>query len=92
MTRGRPVNEAEEEEEEARRLEIVDMSGMGLDSLPNPSPLNIGSIGKLDLSSNNLQVNILLLLLYSYIQYITLSIFFNFFFGFRFSITNTGWA
>lgn len=71
MRRGRPVNEAEEEEEEeARRLEIVDMSGMGLDSLPSPSPLNIGTIGKLDLSSNNLQVHILyiyILLLYSYI-------------------------
>lgn len=71
MRRGRPVNEAEEEEEEeARQLEIVDMSGMGLDSLPSPSPLNIGTIGKLDLSSNNLQVHILyiyILLLYSYI-------------------------
>ncbi|KAF7150747.1 hypothetical protein RHSIM_Rhsim02G0202600 [Rhododendron simsii] len=52
MSRGRPVNEAEEEEEEeaARRLEIVDMSGMGLDSLPNPSPLSI----VLDVHSNQL--------------------------------------
>ncbi|KAE9464237.1 hypothetical protein C3L33_03869, partial [Rhododendron williamsianum] len=52
-----PINEAkeEEEEEEERQLEIVDMSGMALDSLPNPSPLNIVTICKLDLSSNNLQ-------------------------------------
>lgn len=51
-----PINEAEEEEEEERQLEIVDMSGMALDSLSNPSPLNIATICKLDLSSNNLQV------------------------------------
>ncbi|KAA8535832.1 hypothetical protein F0562_030848 [Nyssa sinensis] len=36
------------------RLEIVDLSGMSLDTLPNPS-LNLGTICKLDLSNNNLQ-------------------------------------
>ncbi|XVE71934.1 hypothetical protein DITRI_Ditri10aG0191000 [Diplodiscus trichospermus] len=39
---------------EEERLEIVDLSGMSLDSLPNPS-LNLASICKLDLSNNNLQ-------------------------------------
>lgn len=41
--------------EETERLEIVNLSGMSLDSLPNPS-LNLASICKLDLSNNNLQV------------------------------------
>lgn len=40
---------------EEERLEIVDLSGMSLESLPCPS-LNLGTICKLDLSSNNLQV------------------------------------
>lgn len=40
---------------EEERLEIVDLSGMSLDSLPNPS-LNLVSICKLDLSNNNLQM------------------------------------
>ncbi|XP_059634563.1 plant intracellular Ras-group-related LRR protein 6-like [Cornus florida] len=40
--------------QEAERLEIVDLSGMSLESLPNPS-LNLGTICKLDLSNNNLQ-------------------------------------
>lgn len=40
---------------EEERLEIVDLSGMSLDALPNPS-LNLGTICKLDLSNNNLQV------------------------------------
>ncbi|KAF5725966.1 plant intracellular Ras-group-related LRR protein 6-like [Tripterygium wilfordii] len=39
---------------EEDRLEIVDLSGMSLDSLPNPS-LNLATICKLDLSNNNLQ-------------------------------------
>lgn len=39
---------------EEERLEIVDLSGMSLDSLPTPS-LNLGSICKLDLSNNNIQ-------------------------------------
>ncbi|GFS43753.1 plant intracellular ras group-related LRR 6 [Actinidia rufa] len=39
-----------------QRLEIVDMSGMSLDSLPNPSLIHIGTICKLDLSTNNLQI------------------------------------
>lgn len=38
------------------RLEIVDLSGLSLDSLPSPS-LDLGIICKLDLSNNNLQVN-----------------------------------
>jgi len=41
--------------EEEERLEIVDLSGMSLESLPNPS-LNLATICKLDLSNNNLQV------------------------------------
>lgn len=39
------------------RLEIVDLSGMSLDSLPNPS-LNLATICKLNLSNNNLQVSL----------------------------------
>lgn len=39
---------------EEESLEIVDLSGMSLESLPCPS-LNLGTICKLDLSSNNLQ-------------------------------------
>ncbi|XP_061361772.1 plant intracellular Ras-group-related LRR protein 6-like [Gastrolobium bilobum] len=39
---------------EEERLEIVDLSGMSLESLPNPS-LNLATICKLDLSNNNLQ-------------------------------------
>ncbi|XP_030544975.2 plant intracellular Ras-group-related LRR protein 6-like [Rhodamnia argentea] len=37
------------------RLEIVDLSGLSLDSLPSP-PLDLGIICKLDLSNNNLQM------------------------------------
>ncbi|KAI4335337.1 hypothetical protein L6164_013991 [Bauhinia variegata] len=37
-----------------KKLEVVDLSGMSLDSLPNPS-LNLAIICKLDLSNNNLQ-------------------------------------
>ncbi|KAG6437431.1 hypothetical protein SASPL_102348 [Salvia splendens] len=40
--------------EDSKKLEIVDLSGMSLDSLPNPF-LNLASICKLDLSNNNLQ-------------------------------------
>ncbi|CAN0880072.1 Plant intracellular Ras-group-related LRR protein 6 [Linum grandiflorum] len=36
------------------RLEIVDLSGMSFDTLPDP-PLNLACICKLDLSNNNLQ-------------------------------------
>ncbi|XP_022731842.1 plant intracellular Ras-group-related LRR protein 6-like [Durio zibethinus] len=39
---------------EEERLEIVNLSGMSLDSLPNPS-LNLSTICKLDLSNNNLE-------------------------------------
>ncbi|KAJ1400647.1 Leucine-rich repeat [Sesbania bispinosa] len=39
---------------EEERLEIIDLSGMSLESLPNPS-LNLATICKLDLSNNNLQ-------------------------------------
>ncbi|KAL5771539.1 hypothetical protein ACOSP7_015693 [Xanthoceras sorbifolium] len=38
---------------EEERLEIVDLSGMCLEHLPNP-PLNLATICKLDLSNNNL--------------------------------------
>ncbi|KAK4798714.1 hypothetical protein SAY86_031040 [Trapa natans] len=40
--------------EEQPRLEIVDLSGLSLETLPSPS-LNLGIIYKLDLSNNNLQ-------------------------------------
>ncbi|GLT80279.1 hypothetical protein SLA2020_517300 [Shorea laevis] len=40
--------------EEEERLEIVNLSGMSLDSLPKPT-LNLATICKLDLSNNNLQ-------------------------------------
>ncbi|XP_074284396.1 plant intracellular Ras-group-related LRR protein 6-like [Silene latifolia] len=40
--------------EEEQRLEIIDLSGMSLDSLPNPS-INLAAICKLDISNNNLQ-------------------------------------
>lgn len=43
--------------QEAESLEVVDLSGMSLDSLPIPS-INLGTIYKLDLSNNNLQVRI----------------------------------
>lgn len=51
-TRRRSAAAAEGEEEV---LEIVDLSGMSLESLPNPS-INLGAICKLDLSNNDLQV------------------------------------
>lgn len=40
---------------EEQRLEMVDLSGMSLETLPNPS-LNLAAICKLDLSNNNIQV------------------------------------
>ncbi|KAJ8425723.1 hypothetical protein Cgig2_026596 [Carnegiea gigantea] len=39
---------------EVERLEIIDLSSMSLDSLPNP-PITLGAICKLDLSNNNLE-------------------------------------
>ncbi|XP_077215266.1 plant intracellular Ras-group-related LRR protein 6-like [Tasmannia lanceolata] len=39
---------------EEEKMEKVDLSGLSLDILPNPS-INIGYISKLDLSNNNLQ-------------------------------------
>ncbi|KAH6762469.1 hypothetical protein C2S52_019902 [Perilla frutescens var. hirtella] len=45
----------EDLDEDSNKLEIVDLSGMSLDSLPNP-PLNLAAICKLDLSNNNLQI------------------------------------
>ncbi|XP_044472380.1 plant intracellular Ras-group-related LRR protein 6 [Mangifera indica] len=39
---------------EEERLEIIDLSGLSLDSLPNPS-FNLATICKLDLANNNLQ-------------------------------------
>ncbi|XP_022868203.1 plant intracellular Ras-group-related LRR protein 6-like [Olea europaea var. sylvestris] len=38
-----------------QKLEIVDLSGMSLEALPNPL-LNLGTICKFDLSNNNLQI------------------------------------
>lgn len=46
----------EEKEEEIVMYEVVDLSGMSLDSLPLTSNLNLGLIYKLDISNNNLQV------------------------------------
>ncbi|XP_039042843.1 plant intracellular Ras-group-related LRR protein 6-like [Hibiscus syriacus] len=40
--------------EEEERLDIVDLSGLSMDSLPKPS-LNLTTICKLNLSNNNLQ-------------------------------------
>lgn len=40
---------------EEDKFEIVDLSGLSLECLPNPS-LNLATVCKLDLSNNNLQV------------------------------------
>lgn len=40
---------------EEEKQEIIDLSGLSLDCLPNPS-INVGLICKLDLSNNNLEV------------------------------------
>ena len=42
---------------EEEKLETVDLSGLSLDSLPDPS-INVASIFKLDLSNNNLVVSL----------------------------------
>ncbi|PIN16582.1 Ras suppressor protein (contains leucine-rich repeats) [Handroanthus impetiginosus] len=42
------------DDHDENKLEIVDLSGMSLDALPNP-PVNLANICKLDLSNNNLQ-------------------------------------
>ncbi|KAL8151645.1 hypothetical protein V2J09_021453 [Rumex salicifolius] len=47
-------NRVDVDEDAAKRLDVVDLSGMSLDSLPNPS-LNLAAICKLDLSNNNLE-------------------------------------
>lgn len=39
-----------------QRLQVMDLSGMSLESLPKPS-LDFATIYKLDLSNNNLQVH-----------------------------------
>lgn len=44
------------EEDEEESLEIVDLSGMSLDSLPINPTINLGAISKLHLSNNNLQI------------------------------------
>lgn len=46
-------------EEDPQLLDVLNLSGMSLDSLPNPS-INLALICKLDLSNNNLQVNLFL--------------------------------
>ncbi|KAK1392898.1 plant intracellular Ras-group-related LRR protein 6-like [Heracleum sosnowskyi] len=48
-TRAMPISE-----EEPQLLDVLNLSGMSLDSLPNPS-INLALICKLDLSNNNLQ-------------------------------------
>ncbi|XP_047160899.1 plant intracellular Ras-group-related LRR protein 6-like [Vigna umbellata] len=50
VTRKRERNKGLEKE----RLQVMDLSGMSLDSLPKPS-LDLATISKLDLSNNNLQ-------------------------------------
>ncbi|CAL9047726.1 plant intracellular Ras-group-related LRR protein 1-like [Musa acuminata AAA Group] len=45
---------AESESDGVKKEQELDLSGMSLDSLPNPS-INLGIITKLDLSNNNLQ-------------------------------------
>ncbi|THU58339.1 hypothetical protein C4D60_Mb03t13180 [Musa balbisiana] len=45
---------AESESDGVKKEQELDLSGMSLDSLPNPS-INLGTITKLDLSNNNLQ-------------------------------------
>ncbi|KAG6427360.1 hypothetical protein SASPL_111602 [Salvia splendens] len=52
--KGRPMRLEDSDQDSSPKLEIVDLSGMSLDSLPNP-PLNLATICKLDLSNNNLQ-------------------------------------
>lgn len=47
---------AESESDGVKKEQELDLSGMSLDSLPNPS-INLGTITKLDLSNNNLQVS-----------------------------------
>ncbi|XP_057778863.1 plant intracellular Ras-group-related LRR protein 6 [Salvia miltiorrhiza] len=50
----RSKKQTQDSDEDSNKLEIVDLSGMSLDSLPNP-PLNLATICKLDISNNNLQ-------------------------------------
>lgn len=59
---------------EEEKLEIVDLSGMSLECLPNPS-LNLATICKLDLSNNNLQVYYI----YIYIHIMTILIYMSLF-------------
>lgn len=53
--KGKPMRLEDSDHDSSPKLEIVDLSGMSLGSLPNP-PLNLATICKLDLSNNNLQV------------------------------------
>ncbi|KAJ7979383.1 Plant intracellular ras-group-related LRR protein [Quillaja saponaria] len=48
------IGEKKRSDIEEERLEIVNLSGLSLESLPNPT-LNLATICKLDLSNNNLQ-------------------------------------
>lgn len=54
-------HEEDEEKEKKEKLQLVDLSGMSLESLPNPS-LNLALICKLNISNNHLQVYISLVL------------------------------
>lgn len=54
--RGISSSTAAEENEEEERQEIMDLSGMSLESMPNPT-VPLGCISRLDLSNNHLQVS-----------------------------------
>lgn len=47
----------EEAEDKPEKLQLVDLSGMSLESLPSPS-LNLALICRLNLSNNHLEVSI----------------------------------
>lgn len=72
-------------DQEPERLEIVDLSGMSLETLPKPS-INLAAICKLDLSNNNLEVIFFVFHIFFYTvhyYYYILSKFFFLFFHFE---------
>ena len=56
LNRWRSSKNNSEHCDEALPMVDLDLSGLSLESLPNPT-LNLASISHLDLSNNNLQVN-----------------------------------
>lgn len=66
-SRSMPIQQQGEEKAKTQ-FDVLDLSGMSLDSLPNPS-INLALIRKLDLSNNNLQVRTYKLQFYIF-QYI----------------------